>query len=211
VQEINKGNLLNKLFTTLIKADYMVMILRSTALILVIAISYLIYNFSETKLIGALGILISALLASYSVILNIENTNKNEKLRKYDNKKTNILFLIQNLNDILSILNNYKNIDIGDMKINTYNTILLILEKKINNLEDKDIIKNLLDEEINLLIFIRLKLYENIGILYNYTHSIVIDKPSKFNTNIKFIIKELNSLICLLAKNNNIIIQKMEK
>jgi len=162
-------------------------------------------------LIAALTILISALLASYSVMLSIENTNKNEKLKIESRKRTNVLFLIQVSNDILSVLTVYKDTDIGDFKINTHNTLLLILEKKLYSLENKEIIENLSDDEINLLTLVRLRIYESVGILYNYTQGIVVDDPKKFNSDIKFIIDKLNLLIPLLAKNNNISTQKMEQ
>lgn len=185
----------------------------SLVITLIMMILWKIFHKDEKAfvLISALAILISALLASYSVMLNIENTNENERLKKDDDTKTNILFLIQNLNDLLSVLNTYKDTDIGDLKINTHNTLLSILEKKLNSIEDKEIIKNLSDDETNLLVFIRLRLYESVGILYNYTQSIIVDDPQKFNNDIKFIIGKLNLLIPLLAKNNNIPIQKMEQ
>lgn len=161
-------------------------------------------------LISALGILISALLASYSVMLNIENTNNNEEKKKESEKKSNIIYLFQNLNDILSVLNRYKDTDIGTFRINTHNTLLLILEKKLDKIDDKEIIKNLTDDESNYLLFVRLRLSESIGILHNYTQSIIVDNPQKFNENTKFIIEKLNLLIPLLATNNKIYIQKVE-
>lgn len=160
-------------------------------------------------LISALGILISALLASYSVMLNIENTNNNEEKKKESEKKSNIIYLFQNLNDILSVLNRYKDTDIVT-EINTRNTLLLILEKKLDKIDDKEIIKNLTDDESNYLLFVRLRLSESIGILHNYTQSIIVDNPQKFNENTKFIIEKLNLLIPLLATNNKIYIQKVE-
>lgn len=183
------------------------------AVVLIIAILWKFFHKKEEGfvLISALAVLISALLASYSVMLNIENTNQNEEIKKVSEKKSNIMYLIQNLNDILSVLNRYKDIDIGALKINTHNTLLSILEKKLNKLDDKEIIKSLTDEESNLLVFIRLRLYESIGILYNYSQSIFVDTPQNFNENTKFIIEKLDLLIPLLAKSNNIPIQKMEK
>ena len=117
--------------------------LKLFAMILIFVLLAMIISTSSNKsyvLVSALAILISALLASYSMMLNIENTNENEQLKRDADTKTNILFLIQNLNDILSVLNTYKSIDIGDLKINTHNTLLLILEKKLNSLEDKEVI-----------------------------------------------------------------------
>ncbi len=97
-----------------------------------------------------------------------------------------------------------ENIDIGDEKMNTINTIYLILERKLNNIENKDIQKILSDEKSNLFIHIRLRLYESIGILNNYKQSILLDNPKTFNENIKFLIDNLSKLIELLSKNYNI-------
>ena len=162
-------------------------------------------------LISALAILISALLASYSVMLNIENTNENERLKKYSHKRSNILFLIQNLDDLLSVLNSYKDTDIGELKINEYNTLLRILEKKLDNIENKEIIECLSNDETNLLIFIRLSLYQSIGVIYNYTQAVVVEYPKRLNDSIKKLIQKSNLLISLLVKNNDIPIQKMEQ
>ena len=174
-------------------------------LILIILFQISIGNAEKTiGLISALGILISALLASYSVMLNIENTNHNEEVKKESDKKASITFFIQNLIDLTSVFKKYENIDIGDEKMNTINTIYLILERKLNNIENKDIQKILSDEESNLFIHIRLRLYESIGILNNYKQSILLDNPKTFNENIKFLIDNLSKLIELLSENHNI-------
>ncbi len=77
----------------LIPTATMVMILRTLAFILIVVISYLIYqNWQENiSLIGALGILVSALLASYSVILNIDTT-VNLKNREISHQVRNVYF-----------------------------------------------------------------------------------------------------------------------
>lgn len=174
-------------------------------LILIILFQICIGNAEKTiGLISALGILISALLASYSVMLNIENTNHNEEVKKESDKKASITFFIQNLIDLTSVFKKYENIDIGDEKMSTINTIYLILERKLNNIENKDIQKILSDEESNLFIHIRLRLYESIGILNNYKQSILLDNPKTFNENIKFLIDNLSKLIELLSENHNI-------
>jgi hypothetical protein len=195
-----------------VSSSTMIKILRILAIVFFIIVCFIVViDFkNSSELLASLGILISALLASYSVMLNIENTNNNEEKKKESEKKSNIIYLFQNLNDILSVLNRYKDTDIGTFRINTHNTLLLILEKKLDKIDDKEIIKNLTDDESNYLLFIRLRLYESIGILYNYTQSIVVDNPQKFNENTEFIIEKLNLLIPLLATNNKIPIQKME-
>ena len=87
---------MNKIQTIIfvrIPTSVIIMMLRSFALILIVVISYLIYqNWQENlSLIGAFGILISALLASYSVILNIDTT-VNLKKREYSNQIRNTFF-----------------------------------------------------------------------------------------------------------------------
>ena len=105
---------------------------------------------------------------------------------------------------MIEVMEQIENIDIGDEKMNTINTIYLILERKLNNIENKDIQKILSDEESNLFIHIRLRLYESIGILNNYKQSILLDNPKTFNENIKFLIDNLSKLIELLSENHNI-------
>lgn len=84
---------LKNILLKLIPTSVMVMILRTSAFILIIAISYLIYhNWQEhISLIGVLGVLISALLASYSVILNIDTTVK-IKSREISNQIRSVYF-----------------------------------------------------------------------------------------------------------------------
>lgn len=84
-----------------IETSPMIMLLRTFALLLVISITSLLVistsyfsdqNWQENiPLIGALGILISALLASYSVILNIDTT-VNLKNREISNQVRNVYF-----------------------------------------------------------------------------------------------------------------------
>jgi len=84
---------LKSILSKSISAAKMVKILRTFALVLIIVVSYLIFhNWQENiSLIGALGILISALLASYSVILNIDKTEK-LKNREISNQVRNVFF-----------------------------------------------------------------------------------------------------------------------
>ncbi len=86
-------NKIQKLLFARIQTSTVIMILRSFALILIVVISYLIYqNWQENlSLIAALGIIISALLASYSVILNIDTT-VNLKNREISNQIRNTFF-----------------------------------------------------------------------------------------------------------------------
>ncbi|WP_333803285.1 hypothetical protein [Sulfurospirillum sp.] len=85
--------MLKKIFLTPLDPEYIIMFLRSVALLLVIILSYLIFiNWEKNlSLIGALGVLISALLASYSVILNINSTVK-IKNREISNQVRYVFF-----------------------------------------------------------------------------------------------------------------------
>ena len=76
---------IRKIFLTPLNSIYIVMFLRTLALILVISLIFLIIvNWKDNiSLIGALGILISALLASYTVMINIENTKKVKPKKRY--------------------------------------------------------------------------------------------------------------------------------
>lgn len=86
-------DLLKKIFFTPIKTDYVIMFFRSFALILIVVTIYFIYTFGENNLslIAALGALIAALLASYSVILNIDTTI-NLKKHEISNQIRNVFF-----------------------------------------------------------------------------------------------------------------------
>lgn len=69
---------LKAFFLMRIPSSYVVMFFRSLALLLLFILAYLIYQDFEKNLslIGVFGILIAALLASFSVVLNIDTTIK---------------------------------------------------------------------------------------------------------------------------------------
>ncbi|MFA6193074.1 MAG: hypothetical protein WC665_12080 [Sulfurimonas sp.] len=100
---------MNKILFTRMSTDTIIMMLRSFALILIVVISYLIYqNWQENlSLIGALGILISALIASFSVILNIDSTI-NLKNREISNQIRNTFFQLCLIKTSLISLENEK-------------------------------------------------------------------------------------------------------
>lgn len=103
---------MNKIQTIIfarIPTSVIIMMLRSFALILIVVISYLIYqNWQENlSLIGAFGILISALLASYSVILNIDTT-VNLRNHEHSNKVRNTFFQLCLIKSRLISLENEK-------------------------------------------------------------------------------------------------------
>ena len=82
-----------KIFFTPLAPEYIIMFLRSVAFLLVIILSYFILiNWEKNLLfISALGVLISALLASYSVIMNI-NTTVTIKNREISNQVRYVFF-----------------------------------------------------------------------------------------------------------------------
>lgn len=100
---------LAKVFMTPIKSEYIVMSLRTIALVMVISLVYLIFQDFENNLslIAALGVLISALLASYSVILNIDTTVA-IKNREISDKTRFIFFKLCQIKMRLVALNNEK-------------------------------------------------------------------------------------------------------
>ena len=133
--------MLKKIFLTPLAPEYIIMFLRSVALLLVIILSCLVFiNWEKNlSLIGALGVLISALLASYSVILNINSTVKIKnreisnqvryvffhlcliKMRlvalKNEQVKENITYMdieriFDSFEDIFKLLNDIKSLDI---------------------------------------------------------------------------------------------------
>ncbi|MDD2369080.1 MAG: hypothetical protein PHQ90_07230 [Sulfuricurvum sp.] len=102
-------NKIQKILFAKIPTSRIIKILRSFALVLIIVISYLIYQTwqENLSLIGALGILISALLASYSVVLNIETT-VNIKNREISNQIRNTFFQLCLIKSRLMSLENEK-------------------------------------------------------------------------------------------------------
>ena len=90
------------------------------------------------------------------------------------------------------------------MKISSHKKLKYILEKKLENIEDKEILKSLSDEESNYLTLLRLRLYESIAILDNYGHGIVNDNPDFINKNIQEMIEIYEKFIGKLLENHNI-------
>ncbi len=67
---------------------------------------------NSIKLLVPLGVLISAFIASFSVMMSIENTNKNEIKKLYREKIEEMIFLIQELIEIFDVLDmEHKSID----------------------------------------------------------------------------------------------------
>jgi len=91
--EIKFGTRLKKLLIAKIDSVYMVMFLRTFALTLVVVLVFLIStNWTANKsLIASLGILVSALLASFSVVFSID-TNIEIKNRKLSNQIRYVFF-----------------------------------------------------------------------------------------------------------------------
>lgn len=100
---------MKKIFFTPIPSDFIVMFFRSLALIILIILSYLIYQDFERNLslIGVFGVLIAALLASFSVILNIDTT-ANIKKREHSNLIRNTFFQLCLIKMRLIMLENEK-------------------------------------------------------------------------------------------------------
>lgn len=141
-----------------IEPAFVLMFLRSFALLLVIVISYLIFlDFEKNlSLIAALGILISALLASYSVILNIDTTVKLKNLET-TNQIRYIFFILCRIRMRLIALRREKiNEKVTFLDIDRiFNTISDISEMT-SKIENKDIISILHNNvlgDLDLLLF----------------------------------------------------------
>jgi len=65
-------------------------------------------------------------------------------------------------------------------------------------------------DELNHLLVLRLRLYDNVAMLNNYSQGIIIDNPSHYNDNINDIEKLSKLLLEMLSNNNNIPLQKAE-
>ncbi len=170
-----------------ISASTIARMLRWLALMLIVAISYLTYqnwqvNLSlkeNLHLIGVLGILISALLASYSVVSNIETT-VNIKNREYSNQIRNTFFQLCLIKMRLIALDNEKQRE----KI-TYLDIDRILDsaediyKLLTELKSQDIVSIAHNDILSDVHFV----YFNINILHTYLRAfrknIIKPEPSK--------------------------------
>ena len=184
--------IIHKLFNKKIIGTYTIIkLLRGFALILMFFIIYLIlFDWEDNKtLIGALGILISALLASFSVILSIEFQEQNVKKDKINKIKYfffQLCYLKMNLN-ILLVESKVNKISYFDLQriIKTINNINSIYEKNITN---NDFTKIFSNEVLTNALFLNLKL----GLLNNSFQSLnkSIDVTSAKNKKINNPLKE---------------------
>lgn len=202
---------MKKLSSFLIPSKYMVMFLRTFAFILLIIVVFLItFDWNNNKeLIGALGILVSALLASYSVILNIDN-NINMKNIEHSNKVRNIFFQLclikmklisllkeeekekisyldydRHIDTLSDINNSLTDISTEDIVSITHNKILqdlhfLILDININTIAFKAISRNIKKPDIPA----------DGDILPNHLKILKLKKSTTLLTNILVYLKE---------------------
>lgn len=177
-------NKIQKVLFARIPTSIIIMMLRSLALILIVVISYLIYqNWQENlSLIGAFGILTSALLASYSVILNIDTTIDLKK-REISNQIRNTFFQLCLIKMRLISLENekskekitYLDLDrIFDSVENIYKLLSELKSQDIVSISHNDILG-----DVNLI-------YWDINMLHTHISAlrknIIRPEPSKDNT-----------------------------
>lgn len=146
-------------------------------------------------IIAPLAILVSALLASYSVLMNIENTNQLETTKNQRLKKRNSIVLINDLefllkeideqinmmNSSLDDINNYKYTDVQKEK-RLFRIAEKITSLDINEYNSIDLVRELGD--------IQKLIYDGIhtaDILFNYIDKI---NSTEQDPNIKTIIQE---------------------
>lgn len=182
-----KSFLLKSIPTTM-----MIRILRTLAFILIVVISYLIYqNWQENiSLIGALGILVSALLASYSVILNIDTTI-NLKNREISNQVRNIYFHLCLIKMRLIGLDNEKSREkISFMDVERIFDSFEDIAKLLNDVKSQEMVSIMHNDVLTDLHMVYLKLSTFQTYLKSMKRSIIVPEKSASN-----IVKFSNPLI----------------
>ena len=204
---------MKKIFFKYIDPNYMVMFFRTFALILIVITTYLIItNWQENKsLIGALGILVSALLASYSVILSIDTTIKLKNI-EISNKIRYVFFHLCLIKIKLITLSNesqkdkisYIDLDRITDSIHEVNTIL----SEINSQDIISILHNKVLEDLHFL-HLNLNLQSTafksmiknvkrpeVGTVNGY----VVPNPLKIDLKLEDSIKRISNILTYLRK-----------
>jgi len=102
--------MIKKLFSGTMSVQVPLTIFRILGLVVLVVLLFALYthkaNFDYViRIFVPLGVLISALLASYSVLYNVENTNKNEHNKLYREKLEEISFLVKELFELVTVDN----------------------------------------------------------------------------------------------------------
>ncbi len=185
---------------------WMLFIFRVTAVILFIVLTYLIFKeYYYTgkimiSLVGAYAILISALLASYSVMFSIDNTDKAEEIQDEKNRKTNIFYLTQNILDIQQSIKKYNVKEIG---YETFDSIKSLVEKKVALIEDKNILYAITEQEAVLLLKLRLELYELISIP-SKSDGLSLNRQNAISDKIEKCNKYISDLLLEISQNHKV-------
>ena len=99
--------MIKKLFSGTISVQVPLTIFRILGLVVLVVLLFALYTHKENfdyviKIFVPLGVLISALLASYSVLYNVENTNKNENNKLYREKLEEISLSVKELFELVT-------------------------------------------------------------------------------------------------------------
>ena len=133
---------MKKIFFYRIDSAYVVMFLRSLALILVIVLIYLIAtNWEEDHfLIAALGILVSALLASFSVVFSIDS-NIRLKNSEYSNRVRYIFFYLCRIKmRLISLQNEKKRKEVTFYDIERFFNTVHDINDKLSEINSKELV-----------------------------------------------------------------------
>ena len=166
-----------------IQTTIMIRILRTLAFILIVIIFYLIYqNWQENiSLIGALGILVSALLASYSVILNIDTTI-NLKNREISNQVRNIYFHLCLIKMRLIGLNNEKSRDkISFMDVERIFDSFEDIAKLLNDVKSQEMVSIMHNDVLTSLHMIYFQLSTFQTYLKSLKRNIIVPEKTAIN------------------------------
>lgn len=144
----------------LLNSTHIVLLLRVLAFILILITTYLLWiNWQDNKtLIAALGILISALLASYSVILNVETTINIQNFEK-SNRIRYIFFQLCLIKMKLILLSNEsKREKINNLDFDRIAHVIYEIDTLLANIDNQNTISILHNKVLEDLYFLHLNI-----------------------------------------------------
>lgn len=151
---------MKKITSYMIPSEYMVMFLRTFAFILLIVVIVLVTNDWEknNNLVGALGILVSALLASYSVILNIDINIKMKNV-EHSNKVRSVFFQLCLIKmKLISLKNEEGNEKISYLDYDRFIETLFEINNSLSKISTQDLVSIMHNKILQDLHFLQLNL-----------------------------------------------------
>lgn len=199
---------MKKILLTSVKPEYMIMLLRTIAFIMLIIMIDMLYNnweYNYIILVG-IGVLISALLLSYSGFLNLDTSN--EKYIEIQNQLYRaLIYELQTISNLFELSKSYqKNEETHFDDVMVLSNILESIEQKVKAINIKDMVTILDDNLLEKLQNLFTKLIDNNMKMKLVTLSLSDgDNIQSVLDDIKIedLIVEINELIFALKDSNN--------